>query len=119
MTSLPFDTGYYITRCVFADPARFLMDLKSYDRDNISEKLIEEIEPFISMPEFEPEVVDRASKACSGICMWVRAMHKYYHVVKMVRTACLLCFTLHTGETILSDTIGDCDTGGAEEEEAC
>lgn len=73
-------------RCLLlaADGARFLNDLKTYDRDNIPDRLIAEIEPFIAMPEFEPEVIDRASKACSGICMWVRAMYKYYHVAKQV-----------------------------------
>jgi hypothetical protein len=30
------------------------------------------------------QVVDKASKACSGICMWVRAMYKYYTVALQV-----------------------------------
>ncbi len=42
--------------------------------------MISEIDPFMTMPEFEPSAVDKASKACSGICMWARAMHKYYNV---------------------------------------
>ena len=29
-------------------------------------------------------MVDKASKACSGICMWVRAMYKYYTVALQV-----------------------------------
>lgn len=70
--------------CSCPDPNRFLSDLKSYDRDNIPDRLIVDIEPFINMPEFEPDVIDRASKACSGICLWVRAMYKYHHVVKLV-----------------------------------
>ena len=28
--------------------------------------------------------MDKASKACSGICMWVRAMYKYYTVALQV-----------------------------------
>lgn len=67
-----------------ADPARFLTEMKMYDRENIPERLIEDIEPFMSMPEFEPEVIERASKACYGVCMWVRAMYKYYHVARLV-----------------------------------
>ncbi|CAE7879527.1 DNAH1, partial [Symbiodinium sp. KB8] len=35
-------------------------------------------------PDFEPKAVEKSSKACSGICMWVRAMYKYYHVAKEV-----------------------------------
>ena len=33
---------------------------------------------------FVCQVVDKASKACSGICMWVRAMYKYYTVALQV-----------------------------------
>jgi dynein heavy chain, axonemal len=73
-----------LRRFHLVDPNRFLSDLKSYDRDNIPDRLIVDIEPFINMPEFEPDVIDRASKACSGICLWVRAMYKYHHVVKLV-----------------------------------
>ena len=107
---------FFLLECTFADTAKFLNDLKTYDRDNIVERVILEIEPFMGMPEFQPEVtapsnvlllfivscacsrlllslrsvtaveqvIDRASKACSGICMWVRAMYKYYYVAKMV-----------------------------------
>ncbi len=62
-------------------------DLKTYDRENITERVILEIAPFMDMPEFQPDVIERASKACSGVCMWVRAMYKYYYVAKMVRAA--------------------------------
>jgi hypothetical protein len=71
-----------------ADTAKFLNDLKTYDRDNITERVILEIAPFMDMPEFQPEVIERASKACSGVCMWVRAMYKYYYVAKMVCGHC-------------------------------
>jgi dynein heavy chain len=30
------------------------------------------------------QAVDKSSKACSGICMWVRAMYKYYTVALQV-----------------------------------
>ena len=36
------------------------------------------------MPEFTPEMVEKSSRACSGICIWVRAMFKYYHVALQV-----------------------------------
>ena len=36
------------------------------------------------MPEFTPKEVEKASKACTAICMWVRAMHKYHHVARAV-----------------------------------
>ena len=81
-------------KSLLSDPARFLAGLKEYNRDNIPERLIAEIEPFIAMPEFEPAVIERASKACHGICLWVRAMHLYYNVVKMV--GCAHCYSFRS-----------------------
>ena len=43
-----------------------------------------QIDPFMSDPDFTFDAVDKASKACSGICLWVRAMHTYYYVAKNV-----------------------------------
>eukprot|EP01029_Cantina_marsupialis_P009143 TRINITY_DN2137_c0_g4_i1.p1 TRINITY_DN2137_c0_g4~~TRINITY_DN2137_c0_g4_i1.p1 ORF type:complete len:4119 (-),score=1448.16 TRINITY_DN2137_c0_g4_i1:93-12449(-) len=59
-------------------------DLKNYDKDNIPEKTIELIEPYIARPDFVPAIIEKASKACTAICMWARAMHKYHHVAKAV-----------------------------------
>lgn len=35
---------------------------------------------FFHSTEFTFEAVDKSSKACSGICLWVRAMHTYHGV---------------------------------------
>lgn len=35
-------------------------------------------------PDFEPEVVKKASKAAYGLCCWVRAMESYDRVAKVV-----------------------------------
>lgn len=32
------------------------------------------------MEAFTPEAVSKVSKACTSICMWVRAMHLYHNV---------------------------------------
>jgi len=42
------------------------------------------IKPFVAMPEFEPEVIKKASKAAYGLCCWVRAMEAYDRVAKVV-----------------------------------
>lgn len=42
------------------------------------------IDPFVANPDFEPKQIEKASKACTAICMWVRAMHKYNQVAKQV-----------------------------------
>ncbi len=33
--------------------------------------------PYVEKPEFEPELVKKASKAAYGLCCWVRAMEAY------------------------------------------
>ena len=72
------------TKTLLTDANKFLNDMKTYDKDHIKQRVISEIEPFMTMPEFTPEMVEKSSKACSGICIWVRAMFKYYHVALQV-----------------------------------
>ncbi len=35
-------------------------------------------------PEFDPNIVKKASTACEGLCKWVRAMEMYDRVAKVV-----------------------------------
>ncbi len=39
---------------------------------------------FVSVVRRRPAQVQKASKACTAMCMWVRAMHKYHQVSVMV-----------------------------------
>jgi len=68
---------------LLAEPT-FLSDLETYDKDNIDPKIVEKIRPFVADPNFEPEVVKKASKAAYGLCCWVRAMESYDRVAKVV-----------------------------------
>ena len=49
-----------------------------------SAQIIDKIGPYIEMEAFTPAQVQKASKACTAMCMWVRAMHKYHQVSVMV-----------------------------------
>ncbi len=62
------------------DPKGLLSGMKKFDKDNIPDKLIKGITPYIEDPTFTPENVAKASKACTAICMWCRAMHTYHFV---------------------------------------
>lgn len=53
-------------------------------QDNIPETVISAIQPYIDNPEFQPAAIAKVSKACTSICQWVRAMHKYHFVAKAV-----------------------------------
>ena len=75
----------------FWDPAKkmmadskFLQSLFDYDKDNIKVEVIEKIRPYTTSPDFEPELIGKASKAAKGLCQWVRAMEVYDRVAKVV-----------------------------------
>ncbi|XP_072845881.2 dynein axonemal heavy chain 1 isoform X3 [Pogona vitticeps] len=66
------------------DPGKFLESLFKYDKDNIADTIIKLIQPYIDSEEFQPAAIAKVSKACTSICQWVRAMHKYHFVAKAV-----------------------------------
>ncbi len=69
---------------IFKDAKQLLKDMKDFDKDNIPDKVIELVGPYITNPAFLPPAVRKASVACEAICMWVRAMHKYHFVARDV-----------------------------------
>ncbi|XP_022110107.1 dynein heavy chain 1, axonemal-like isoform X1 [Acanthaster planci] len=71
-------------KALLQDPGKFLESLFQYDKDNIPDVVINKIQPFIDNEEFQPAAIAKASKACTSICQWVRAMHKYHFVAKGV-----------------------------------
>jgi dynein heavy chain len=71
-------------KALFMNAKKLLADMKSYDKDNIPEKVIAKVDQYIVDPLFTPEMVKKASIACEAICMWVRAMHKYHFVARGV-----------------------------------
>ncbi|NXT91841.1 DYH1 protein, partial [Anhinga rufa] len=71
-------------RGLLQDPGKFLDSLLKYDKDNIADTVIRAIQPYIDSEEFQPAAIAKVSKACTSICQWVRAMHKYHFVAKVV-----------------------------------
>ncbi|RXN34314.1 dynein heavy chain axonemal [Labeo rohita] len=66
------------------DPGKFLDSLFKYDKDNIPDAVIKQVQPYIDNPEFQPDSIAKVSKACTSICQWVRAMHVYHFVARAV-----------------------------------
>ncbi|XP_057699654.1 dynein axonemal heavy chain 6 isoform X1 [Corythoichthys intestinalis] len=60
---------------------RFLTD---YDKDNIKPQVLAKLQKYINNPDFVPEKVEKVSKACKSMCMWVRAMDIYSRILKEV-----------------------------------
>lgn len=69
---------------VLADPKGLLDRLFQFDKDNIPDKVITAITPYIEREDFDPAAIKKASLACEAICLWVRAMYKYHFVAKAV-----------------------------------
>merc|ERR1719420_1317036 len=69
---------------LLSDPKKLLDMLFNFDKDNIPEKVIQQITPYIDREDFDPAAIKKASVACEAICMWCRAMYKYHFVAKAV-----------------------------------
>ena len=64
---------------------KFLESLKEYDKDNIPAQIMAKIRAkYIPNPDFVPEVIQKVSSACEGLCKWVRAIDVYDSVAKVV-----------------------------------
>ena len=55
----------------------FLQKLQTYAKDHIPPEVIVKTRPYMDNPDFEPEVVKKASRAAYGLVSWVRAMEAY------------------------------------------
>ncbi|KAK1936683.1 Dynein heavy chain 1 [Phytophthora citrophthora] len=71
-------------KTILGNAKKLMEDMLKFDKDNIGDKIIQELDRYIEMDEFSPAAVRKASVACEAICMWVRAMHTYHNVAKMV-----------------------------------
>ncbi|XP_069062696.1 dynein axonemal heavy chain 1 [Pleurodeles waltl] len=71
-------------KAMLQDPGKFLEGLFKFDKENIPDAVIKAIQPYIDNEEFQPAAIARVSKACTSICQWVRAMHKYHFIAKAV-----------------------------------
>ena len=62
----------------------FINQLKDYDKENMSDRVLKKIGTYVSKSEFKPDTVGRVSFAAKSLCMWVRAMEVYGRVYRVV-----------------------------------
>uniref|UniRef100_A0A8D3AZ06 Dynein, axonemal, heavy chain 6 n=1 Tax=Scophthalmus maximus TaxID=52904 RepID=A0A8D3AZ06_SCOMX len=62
----------------------FLKRLMDYDKENIKPQILQKLQKYINNADFIPEKVEKVSRACKSMCMWVRAMNLYSRVLKEV-----------------------------------
>ncbi|KAL3266451.1 hypothetical protein HHI36_010623 [Cryptolaemus montrouzieri] len=71
-------------RQMLADPGAFLSSLMNFDKESITEEMIEKLTKYVNDDGFQPAKIAKISKACTSLCMWVHAMYKFYFVNKSV-----------------------------------
>lgn len=64
--------------------AALLKQLQNYPKDNIEEKLIEELTPILNSEDYSEAKLINASKAAHGISKWCRAIVGYHGAMKIV-----------------------------------
>ncbi|XP_028414460.1 dynein heavy chain 6, axonemal-like [Dendronephthya gigantea] len=64
--------------------SNFLKRLIDFDKDNISDATLKKLKKYMDNPKFVPEIVEKTSKACKSMVMWVRACDLYAKVFKTV-----------------------------------
>jgi len=69
---------------LLADPKKLLDQLMGFDKDNIPDKVISAVDPYMEREDFDPAAIKKASIACEAMCLWVRAMYKYHFIAKAV-----------------------------------
>jgi dynein heavy chain len=65
---------------MLSDAKGLLESMFTFDKDNIPEKIIVKLQPYITNPDFAPDKIESISKACTAMCQWVLAMNKYHFV---------------------------------------
>lgn len=62
----------------------FLDKLKTYDKNNISDKILKKLRTYTTRPDFDPQLVGQKNKASKSLCMWCKAIDNYAKIAKEV-----------------------------------
>lgn len=67
------------------DPAKFIVDLKAYDKENIEEWILKEMDEILAMDIYKFEIMTKKSSAAGTLCKWSIAVCSYNKVYKFVK----------------------------------
>ncbi|KAM8871594.1 dynein axonemal heavy chain 2 isoform 7-T7 [Synchiropus picturatus] len=65
--------------------ASFIRTLVTFDKDNISDKVMKKVGSYCRSSDFDPEKIGNVSLAARSLCMWVRAIEAYGNVHRSVK----------------------------------
>jgi dynein heavy chain len=63
---------------------KFLQNLINYDKEAMTQKLIDSIQEYITLPNFTIERLKNVSQVAMNLAKWVFAMDKFFNVNKIV-----------------------------------
>jgi dynein heavy chain, axonemal len=70
---------------MMGNPKAFLDQIKSYDGDNIDEKLLGDVAPILALENFTYENMLKKSSAAANLCKWVINIVRYNSIFKKVK----------------------------------
>ena len=66
---LPQVADYWVPgKAMLANGKELLDSMFNFDKDNIPEKIIDALQPYVTNEEFTPKKIESASKACTAMC---------------------------------------------------
>ncbi|KAJ3101998.1 Dynein heavy chain 6, axonemal [Phlyctochytrium planicorne] len=65
--------------------SQLMKKMQDFDKDNIPDSLLKKLKKYTENPLFNAEAVEKVSKACKSMCMWVIAMDIYSRIFKEVQ----------------------------------
>ena len=82
---VPKDVSWAAAKKIMGNVDQFLQSLLHFDKDNVDEALVKEVEKkYLSHPEFEPENIRSKSGAAAGLCSWCINICKYFRIYQKV-----------------------------------
>jgi len=64
---------------------KFLDKLKTYDKDNVSNKILAKVKPIVTNKDFDPAIILNKNKAAGGMARWCKAIYTYSEALKIVK----------------------------------
>lgn len=64
--------------------SKFLTRLVKFKKDKIPRSLIAKIQPYVERKEFQPDIIEKASKAAATLCRWIHAIVRYDAAIQVV-----------------------------------
>jgi len=77
-------TPDWVTAKKVLSEANFITQIKTFDKDNVSQSTNNKIKKYIDQPTFKAEEVKKVSGAAGAMCVWVHAIYLYANVAKEV-----------------------------------